>query len=156
MGGTKWFWSSAPALRQNLVEEKRPLERDVEVEGMGLFEKGTQGAFRFEVRGIIDDTARIVAEHVTRIDDACAPEWPLPPEGQGAHRVLIDANPHLEVSLHADDSFESGAGAGGNATAAARIVNAIPGVVAAPPGILTPLDLPAPSGAGQVSWRTRT
>lgn len=133
--------------------EKRALDRDVEVEGMGRFEKGTQGAFRFEVRGIVGDQARIVAEHVTRIDDACAPEWPRPPEGQGAHRVLLDANPSLEVSLHADDGFETGAAAGGNATAAARIVNAIPAVVAAAPGILTPLDLPTPSGAAQINWR---
>ena len=49
------------------VVEKRALERDVEVAGMGHFAKGTQGAFRFEVRGMVDGQARIVAEHVTRI-----------------------------------------------------------------------------------------
>ena len=31
--------------------ERRPLERTIEVPGMGTFEAGTQGAFRFEVRG---------------------------------------------------------------------------------------------------------
>ena len=138
------------------VVEKRALERDVEVAGMGHFAKGTQGAFRFEVRGMVEGTARIVAEHVTRIDDACAPEWPYPPEGQGAHRVLLDANPHLELSLHADDHFETGAAAGGNATAAARMVNAIPAVAAAGAGILTPLDLPSPTGQGQTRWRKAT
>ena len=136
--------------------EKRALERDIEVPGMGRFAQGTQGAFRFEVRGMVDGVARVVAEHVTRIDDACAPEWPSPPEGQGAHRVLFDANPDLNVSLHADDRFETGAAAGGNATAAARIINAIPTVRDAPAGILTPLDLASPSGLGQTRWRSST
>ena len=136
--------------------EKRALERDIEVDGMGQFAKGSQGAFRFEVRGMVDGVARIVAEHVTRIDDACAPEWPRPPEGQGAHRVLLDANPELSLSLHANDRFETGAAAGGNGTAAGRMVNAIPAVHAAAPGILTPLDLPSPSGRGQTRWRSST
>jgi len=39
---------------------------------MGTFERGTQGAFRFEVRGIVDGHALLVVEHVTRIDDVCA------------------------------------------------------------------------------------
>ena len=64
------------------VVEKRALERDVEVPGMGHFAEGTQGAFRFEVRGMVDGTARIVAEHVTRIDDACAPECPTHPKAR--------------------------------------------------------------------------
>ena len=34
--------------------ERRPLERTIEVPGMGTFEAGTQGAFRFEVQGIVD------------------------------------------------------------------------------------------------------
>jgi len=34
---------------------------------LGLFERGTQGALRFEVQGIVDGEPRIVVEHVTRI-----------------------------------------------------------------------------------------
>ena len=164
--GLKMVWGPmlrliAEALGEELDDvetfvEKRALERDVEVDGMGHFAKGSQGAFRFEVRGMIDGVARIVAEHVTRIDDACAPEWPRPSEGQGAHRILLDANPRLTLSLHADDHFETGAAAGGNSTAAGRIVNAIPAVLAAAPRILTPLDLPSPSGRGQTPWRLQT
>jgi len=33
------------------VVERRPLERTIETPEMGTFEKGTQGAFRFEVQG---------------------------------------------------------------------------------------------------------
>ena len=43
---------------------------------MGTFEAGTLGAFRFEVRGIVAGRPLLVVEHVTRIDDDCAPDWP--------------------------------------------------------------------------------
>ena len=33
--------------------ERRPLERTIEVDGMGTFEEGTLGAFRFEVTGVV-------------------------------------------------------------------------------------------------------
>ena len=136
--------------RIDVSVERRPLERSIEVPGMGTFEAGSQGAFRFEVSGIVGGRARIVAEHVTRIDDACAPEWPLPPEGQSMHRVLLRGRPNLEVSIHGSDPGETGAGAGGNATAANRIVNALPAVCEAAPGLLSPLDLPTMRGA--VRW----
>ncbi|MEM7411840.1 MAG: dihydrodipicolinate reductase [Myxococcota bacterium] len=130
--------------------ERRPLERSIEVSGMGRFEAGTQGAFRFEVRGIVGEAPRIVVEHVTRIDDACAPEWTQSPGGQSMHRVLLRGRPSLTVDLHSEDPSEPGAGAGGNATAANRVVLAIPDVCAAPPGPLGVLDLPTPRAA--VRW----
>ncbi len=130
--------------------ERRPLEQAVEVAGMGIFEAGTQGAFRFEVRGIRNGHTRLVVEHITRIDDRCAPDWPYPPRGQGCHQVLIKGNPDLVLSVHGHDPIEPGPAGGGNCTAANRIVNAIPAVCAAAPGILSPLDLPAISGAAQL------
>jgi hypothetical protein len=126
--------------------ERLPLERTVDVPGMGAFEAGTQGAFRFEVRGVIDGEARIVVEHVTRIDDSCAPQWPTPTNEGGVHRVRISGRPNLEVTIHSEDPLETGPAAGGNATAANRIVNAIPAVHAARPGVLSPLDLPPMRG----------
>ena len=135
------------------VVERRPLEKDIDVPGMGRFEAGTQGAFRFEVQGLVGQTPRLVVEHVTRIDDACAPEWPRPENGSGAHGVRITGQPNLELFFHADDPSESGAAAGGNATAAARIVNAIPGVCGAEPGIVTALDLPPVTGSCQLGFQ---
>ena len=126
--------------------ERVPLEKDIDVPGMGRFEAGTQGAFRFEVQGMIDGVPRIVIEHVTRIDDACAPQWPLPPNDGGVHRVVITGRPDLEVTLHSHDPLEAGPGAGGNATAANRIINAIPDVHRARAGVVSPLDLPAMRG----------
>ena len=94
---------------------------------MGEFEAGTQGALRFEVQGIVEGEPRIVIEHVTRIHPACAPDWPTPPDG-GAARTgsIIEGSPRIEVSLEATDEGGNRA-AGGNATAASRLVNAITG-----------------------------
>jgi hypothetical protein len=132
-----------PVERVETAVERRPLERPFESPGMGRFEAGTQGAFRFEVRGISRGEPLFVVEHVTRIDGACAPDWPYPPEGRGCHRVILRASPDLHVTVHGADAFEPGPAGGGNASAAARIVNALPAVCEAAPGVLTALDLPA-------------
>jgi len=82
-----------------------------------------------------------VMEPIARIDDDCAPEWPRPHRGQGLHAVTISGRPELTVEIHGSEHGEPGAAGGGNATAANRIVNAIPDVVAAEAGILHPLDV---------------
>ena len=132
------------------VVEKRALERTVTVAGMGDFEKGGMGAFRFEVQGIVDGRPLIVMEHITRIDDECAPEWPVPHTGQGLHAVTVSGRPDLTVEVHGTEHGEPGAAGGGNATAANRIVNAIPEVCTAEPGIVHPLDVARVVAGGQV------
>jgi hypothetical protein len=131
--------------------ERRPLERTIEVPGMGTFEAGTQGAFRFEVRGSVGNRVPVVVEHVTRIDDDCAPEWLRPAFPGGEHRVQLTGHPNLTVAIHGTEPGEPGAAGGGNATAANRIVNAIPAVCAAPSGPVSPLDLPLITGARQLT-----
>jgi hypothetical protein len=130
--------------------ERRPLEHDVEIPGMGLFEAGTQGAFRFEVRGFSEEQPLFVLEHITRIDDGCAPDWPYPPEGSGCHQVIITGSPSLQVTVHGHDPVEAGPAGGGNASAAAWLVNAIPAVCDAHAGLVTVFDLPPVDGAAQL------
>jgi hypothetical protein len=130
--------------------ERRALERTVDVPGMGTFEQGTQGAFRFEVQGIVAGRPLLVMEHVTRIDDDCAPDWPSSTQPGGIHRVRITGHPNLDVTIHGTEPGEPGAAGGGNATAANRIVNAIPAVCQAAPGPLSALDLPPITGARQL------
>src|SRR5262249_11756701 len=78
--------------------ERRPLESTVEIDGMGTFEKGTQGAFRFQVKGFVGGRPKLVVDHITRIVDDIAPDWPKPPGGQrGCYRVLIEGSPRLEA-----------------------------------------------------------
>jgi len=127
------------------VVERLPLDHDV-TNRLGLFEKGTQGALRFEVQGIIDGQAKIVIEHVTRICEDIAPHWPRP-DRAGSHGVRISGRPNIELILRAEDEHGDRA-AGGNATAAARIVNAIPFVCAAEPGLLDALSVPLQIGRG--------
>jgi hypothetical protein len=130
--------------------ERRALEQSVDVPTMGVFEAGTQGAFRFEVRGILNGQTRLVVEHITRIDDECAPDWPYPPQGQGCHQILIKGSPDLTISVHGHDAIEPGPAGSGNGSAANRVVNAIPAVCAAANGILSPLDLPPIHGGPQM------
>ncbi|MFT5483444.1 MAG: hypothetical protein ACI9GW_002101 [Halieaceae bacterium] len=133
-----------------VVVERLPLDATIDIPGMGVFEKGTQGAFRFEIKGMVGGRALYVVEHITRIDDRCAPDWPYPPVGSGCHQLIISGSPTLELSVHGHDPVENGPAGGGNSSAAAWIVNAIPGVCDGMAGIVTLLDLPAITGAAQM------
>jgi hypothetical protein len=132
--------------------DRRPLENTVTTRTMGDFEAGTQGAVRFEVQGIVDGEPRIVIEHVTRIHPSCAPDWPQPPSGAGAHKVIIEGRPRIEVSVEATDEGENRS-AGGNATAVGRLVTAIDWLVAAGPGLYDALDVPLRPAAGKLGRR---
>lgn len=130
--------------------ERRPLEETVENAAMGTFEAGTQGALRFEVQGIVDGEPLIVVEHVTRIHPSCVPEWPSPPDGgDGAHRVVIEGRPRIEVTVEATDEGGNRA-AGGNATAVGRLVNAIGWLRAAGPGLYDALEVPLVPAVGKL------
>ena len=130
--------------------ERRALEHDV-TNAMGLFEKGTQGGLRFEIQGIVGGQPRIVVEHVTRIDASVAPDWPSPADGgAGAHQVIIEGRPRIVVTVEATEEGGNRA-AGGNATAAARLVNAIPWLLAAEPGVYDALDVPLSPVLGKLS-----
>lgn len=132
---------------------RRELEADVE-NVMGTFEAGTQGGLRFEVQGIVGGEPRIIIEHITRIHPSVAPDWPVPPDGgAGAHKVIIEGDPRIELNLEATTEGDNRA-AGGNATAAGRLVNAIPWLLDAPPGIYDALDVPLSPGAGKLAPRT--
>ncbi|SDI38154.1 hypothetical protein SAMN05444695_10717 [Rhodococcus triatomae] len=131
--------------------ERRHLESDVETSRMGTFVAGSQGALRFEIQGIVDDERVIVVEHVTRIHPSCAPDWPVAPDGgDGAHKVIIEGRPRIEISVEATDEGGNRA-AGGNATAAGRLVNALPWLSAAEPGLYDALDVPLTPAVGKLT-----
>ncbi len=125
--------------------EKLPATRDLDL-GFGVVREGTQAALRFEVRGLVDGVPRVVLEHVTRLDDADAPDWPQP-AGHSGYRVIVTGNPSYTVDLQmmGDDGDHNTAGLVGTA---GRIVNAIPAVCAAEPGLLSALDLPLVTARG--------
>lgn len=117
----------------------------------GPIEKGTAAALRFEVRGMAGGRPVIVLEHVTRLRDDIAPDWPQP-AGQGCYRVEVRGEPNytLDLRLVGGDGDHNTAGL--KATAM-RLVNAVPAVVAAPAGLLTALDLPPVTGRGLLRRR---
>lgn len=115
----------------------------------GTIEVGTAAALRFEVRGIAGGRPVCVLEHVTRLRGDLGADWPQP-TGSGGYRVEVTGEPDcvLDLRLRATDGDHNTAGL--KATAM-RLVNAIPAVVAAGPGLLTALDLPLVTGRGLVS-----
>ncbi|MFD5549953.1 dihydrodipicolinate reductase [Streptomyces goshikiensis] len=131
------------------TSERRALDATVTTRTMGAFEAGTQGAIRFEVQGVVEGEPRIVIEHVTRIHPSCAPDWPAPPDGAGAHRVIIEGRPRIEVTVEATDEGENRS-AGGNATAVGRLVGAIDWLMEAEPGIYDALDVPLRPAVGKL------
>ena len=92
----------------------------------------------------------IVLEHITRIHPSVAPDWPSPADGgAGAHTVIIEGSPRISLSLEAEEEGGNRA-AGGNATAAGRLINAIPWLRAAGPGIYDALDVPLTPATGKL------
>jgi 4-hydroxy-tetrahydrodipicolinate reductase len=114
----------------------------------GTIAAGTQAALRFEVRGMKDGKAVVVLEHVTRLRDDLEPDWPQP-AGQGCYRVVVTGEPMYTVDLQllGTDGDHNTAGLKASAM---RLVNALPYVVGAAPGLVTALDLPLVTGRGLV------
>lgn len=127
--------------------ERYPAPEDFDIP-TGTIAKGTQAALRFEVRGMVGGKSVVVLEHVTRLRDDLAPEWPQP-AGHGCYRVIVTGEPNYTVDLQLLGTDGDHNTAGLKATAM-RLVNALPHVVAAPPGLVTALDLPLVTGRGLV------
>ncbi len=91
--------------------------------------------------------------------DDIAPDWPQPhvwiaprdlgyglATGQGVYRVEIEGSPSLRCELELADDHDHDLGA--RMAGASRMVNVIPAVCEAPPGLLSALDLPLITGTG--------
>jgi 4-hydroxy-tetrahydrodipicolinate reductase len=127
----------------------------------GHIEAGTIAGMRSTLTGYVDGDPALVVDHVTRMHDDIAPDWPqphisIPPRdlgyggasGRGVYRVEIEGSPSMrcEFEMAEDHDHDLGARMAG----ASRMVNAIPAVCAAEPGLLSALDLPLITGKGLV------
>lgn len=118
--------------------EKRVTDRPIEV-AAGRIEAGTVAAVRFETIGVVDGRDAIVIEHVNRVAPDIAPDWPDATR-EGTYRILFDGDPAFSCELTlgtAEDFTEQGMVA-----TTLRVVNAIPYVCEAPPGLVSSADLP--------------
>lgn len=114
--------------------------RDIEV-AFGTIPAGTCGAVRTRAAAVVDGREAIVIEHVIRMARDVAPDWPAS-DSDATYRVDIDGDPDVHCVLTLGAPAGHGAGRAAMAATAMRVVNAIPYVVAAQPGLLSSLDLP--------------
>lgn len=131
-------------IRDSVEQEPAPEDFDV---AAGRIAKGTVAALRFQIEGVVAGQPVIVVEHVTRLRDDLRPDWAQPAQPGGSYRIEITGEPSYVVdvcptSRNGDHNYAA------ILAAAGRIVNAIPDVVAAAPGIRTTLDLPLVTGKG--------
>lgn len=123
--------------------DKRVTDRRLEV-AAGVIEAGTVGAVRFETIGMVNGREAIVIEHVNRMAPDIAPDWPTASR-DGTYRVVFSGEPDLSCELQlggAGERSEREIAARGMLATAMRVVNAIPAVCAAAPGIVTSATLP--------------
>jgi 2,4-diaminopentanoate dehydrogenase len=112
----------------------------------GRIEAGTVSAQRFSCSAIIGGRAALTIEHITRLGDGQAPEWPT---GRG-WKVTVEGRPSMvlesRIATHGEDETDQGC-----LGTAMHAVHAIAPVCAAAPGIRTFLDLPTIMGRGVLS-----
>jgi hypothetical protein len=109
----------------------------------GRIEAGTVSAQRFSCSAIIGGRKALSIEHITRLGDEQAPEWPT---GRG-WKVTVEGRPSMvlesRIATHGEDETDQGC-----LGTAMHAVHAIAPVCAAVPGIRTFLDLPTIVGRG--------
>ncbi len=116
----------------------------------GLIEPDMVAAVHFTINGMLDGEARIVLEHVNRITNDVAPEWPRGRIAENdVYRVDIEGSPTIRQETILRDA-DGDAVAGGCLATGLRALNAVPAVRAAPAGMLTALDLPLIVGRGAI------
>jgi hypothetical protein len=115
----------------------------------GTVEKGHCAAVRFEIRGWVGGEPKIVIEHVNRITNAAAPDWPRAASvDNDAYRLIIKGSPDItqETAFRSDGDPV----AGGCLATGMRAINAIPYLDGLEPGLVSALDLPLIPGRGTI------
>ena len=127
--------------------DRRLTEQPIET-AFGTVQPGTCGAIRFQAIGIVDGREAIVIDHITRLARHVGTDWPIG-ENDLSYRILLEGKPNFDiwVTPTLDDPAEAGighmgSGAGAMLATAMRVVNAVPYVVDAEPGLLRSLEMP--------------
>ncbi len=149
-GAIKAGWGSvielvADALGFELDEIREESERvpapDSFETDMGTIEEGMCAGVRFEVRGIRKGQPVVISSHTQRLRPDIAPQWERLSDDKSGYRIEIEGSPDFNCEIHVkgdDGDHNTGIVTG----TAMRVVNAIPAVCAAGPGVLSILDLP--------------
>ena len=143
-GGIVRLVADALGLRLDEIREEHerlPAHESFET-AMGKIEKGTCAAVRFEVQGMVGGRPAVVAAHVNRLHDDIAPHWDrLSGAKRSGYKIEVKGSPSFtcEIEPTGEDGDHNTAGITGSAL---RVVNAIPAVCDAAPGLVSILDLP--------------
>jgi 4-hydroxy-tetrahydrodipicolinate reductase len=135
-----------------LIAEAMGVELDEIVEGHSVIyadepfdtaaariDAGTISGMRFEIAGMLDGEALVTIEHVTKLRDQDYLELGLV---GGGYRAEVDGEPSIRLDMELTSKIGWGDGGYGAYIACGMaIVNAIPQVCDAAPGVLTSLDL---------------
>jgi 4-hydroxy-tetrahydrodipicolinate reductase len=117
----------------------------------GVIEAGQCAAVRFEIRGWVGSEARIVIEHVNRITNDVAPDWPRATSVENdAYRIIVKGSPEIVQETAFRDALTGDAVAGGCLATGMRAVNAVPYLDELPAGLVSALDLPLIPGVGVI------
>ncbi|MGB5812538.1 MAG: hypothetical protein WBG86_18530 [Polyangiales bacterium] len=149
-GAIKAGWGSvielvADALGFELDEIREESERVAATESfetdMGTIEAGTCAGVRFEVQGLSDGRPVVVSSHTQRLRRDLAPDWERLPLDKSGYRIAIEGSPsfNCEIDLKGDDGDHNTGIVTGTAM---RVVNGIPSVCRADPGVLSIRDVP--------------
>jgi hypothetical protein len=119
---------------------------------IGRIDAGTTSAMWFQLIGTVDGQEKIILEHINWMDPDDVPaDWPTPPQYKGqpsecSYRTVIEGDPSFDVELQMQGQHA------GLSITALHAVNAIPLVVAAPPGVVNQARV-APYGVGPMRPR---
>jgi len=153
LGGSVAMIADAVKVKLDNIQMNIQFERADRDEQMrtGSLAKGTIGALRITASGMVQGKPRIVAEHVTRVSDFAAPEWPQ--FGQGGmegYQIEIHGAPAMMVEVELG-AFGRNPMADAGWAVAGNLTNSIVSVCESAPGIQTFMDLPLTVGAYRMS-----
>jgi 2,4-diaminopentanoate dehydrogenase len=123
----------------DVVEEHHFIRADEAFDAaFGHVAEGTVSGVHYAVKGLVGGEVRVTVEHVERLRDQDFPEFGFHGDG---YRVLVHGTPETKLDM----TFTAPPGFTGDLIAvpcAMSVVNAIPAVCAAKPGVVTQRDLP--------------
>jgi hypothetical protein len=106
--------------------------------GFMTVQKGRIAGFKGVISGMHGGRPVIQCKFVWKLGNDMTPNWPV----EDGYVIEIDGDPSVRVRLEPIGPHFDGA-----TTTAMPVVNAIPAVVAAPPGVVNRMDLPFVKGA---------
>ena len=117
----------------------------------GRIEVGSIAAQRIRATGIVSGNAKIVVEHITRVSDKAAPQWPrFTDAGHEGYCIAIHGAPSMNVDLQLG-AFGRNPMADAGWAVAGHVANSVAALCEAEPGIRSFLDMPSARAAYRLS-----